>query len=210
MHLSNRILHLNKHKKEHLREIAAEMERPSTPLNMITGSEHPPGVLRSPLKSPVLQTDTTLTTPGFMPNFTEAITPNVHHETEAMLTGMLELLGDPSVPLDRLEVKHVLEKCLVTLSHYKLQNNILRFESQEQGKRNAIETELIKSEVDFLLKSPFKPSYEKSVQEERHTPRGMLSKSKVAKPRLKLVERHGKKDDEFGNCVKVFHLKKKN
>lgn len=121
---------------------------------------------------------------------------------------MLEWIEqNPQVSLDSADVKRVLQKCLMTLSHYKLQNNILRFESNEQGQRNAIETDLIQTQVDFLLKSPFKPSDEKLGPS---TPRtAVIKKSKVVKPKLHLVERRvARRDDQFGNLTKVFHLER--
>lgn len=177
----------------------------------------------SPAGSAEQMNNTTFTTPdslaGFLPELNDA--SSSLHDTELLLTNMLDMIDEqPSSPLDHSQVKHVLQKCLVTLSHYKLQNRILKFETTEQEQRNAIENDLIKSQVDFLLKSPFKPSMERDTTPYRQpimnstnwTPRALnnIHKSGVSKPKtMRLVEKLGKKDDQFGNCVKVFSLQKK-
>ncbi|CEP22957.1 unnamed protein product [Cyberlindnera jadinii] len=216
---------------------SGEMERPCTPVNRIIDPEQLQNLLRSPIRSPNpsgedvdggvdgLACTTAFSTPGILRGLNTS-TYSSHNETEVMVTSMLEKLNqEPSTKLDNHEVRALLQKCLVTMSHYKLQNNILRFEAEEKEKRNAIETDLIKTQMDLLLKSPFKPSTGSSVVKSAQCtavhktvtkiPRIAQPKpssprvGRIVKPKLRLVERIGKREDQFGNCVKVFHLQKK-
>lgn len=142
---------------------------------------------------------------------------------EIMISNLLIILENPksnSNDINKNQIMTILQKCLITISHYKLQNEILRFENNENNKRKSVEDELNKKQIDYLLKSPFKPSSNNLDQQDQSQStstskrsHGGVPKSKITKPStkntLKLVEKfnnHG--NNEFNNCIKVFHLEK--
>lgn len=70
---------------------------------------------------------------------------------------LINIESDPNFQLSTSELKSLLKKCQISLNHYKLQTEILKFENNETCKRNEIENDLIKSQVECLLKSPLVP-----------------------------------------------------
>lgn len=87
---------------------------------------------------------------------------NNSDETESLVAWYIDQLNrDPQGFKDSLtadELTRVLTKCHTALRHYRFQSALLRMENDETEKRNAVETNLIKKQVDFFLQSPLLPT----------------------------------------------------
>ncbi len=201
-------------------------DSPHTPINLINSNptSNSTSIYNQLLKSP-LNFDSNIDEQDenhhllpFEQPFDQSPSSNSEN-VEIMISNLMIVLEDPQKDVNKQQIKTILQKCLITISHYKLQNEILRFENNEVNKRKDVENDLIKRQVDYLLKSPFKPSDESSITHEETTvqpKRQRRSSSRVKKPttgakNLKLVEKfnnHPDKLNEFNNCIKVFHLEK--
>lgn len=200
-------------------------DSPHTPINLITSNSH--SIYNQLLKSPLDINDQADSNADGNNSLENPITTD---NIEIMINNLLIILENPKLnsnEINKSQIMTILQKCLITISHYKLQNEILRFENNENNKRKSVEDELNKKQIDYLLKSPFKPSSSNTLFSQKdeepitttssssRRSRRSVPKSKISKPSsnskntLKLVEKfnnHG--NNEFNNCIKVFHLEK--
>jgi hypothetical protein len=177
------------------------------------------------LKSP-LSPDKADQSPSYI-NFQRTTQQKDDEEEEniEMAINQLLIIIENNQLIDPEVLKTTLKKCLFSLSHYKLQNQILKFNSLETMKRSEIENELTEKQIDQLvLKSPlvplnetYHPRYSSDEEGNDQTQSKKKGNFKVGKQKksknnsMKLVEKHNlhQKDTEFNQCIKVFHLAKR-
>ncbi|CCH40586.1 hypothetical protein BN7_119 [Wickerhamomyces ciferrii] len=174
-------------------------QQPQTPIHLITSTESSSNQfnlnhLKSPLNSQSddKDDDKDQINQGFLKSPLNSLfnqSSTINHESESieiMLKNMIFYLktnsttnlNDDKIELDKSYLNSILEKSLNTINHLNLQNNILKFENNESNKRFNVESNLIKSQVDYLLKSPFKPSQPSQPTTTTSTTNSLPKKSK--------------------------------